>query len=1504
MATTHAANELKQQGAIEASQNPESNVTAEDAERKIVEDSREAGVTAFTFDPDASPEEKRAQARAAVPEGFHRRPKGVAIVTDIDDGTKADVDLPSPSKAGAIEVAKGEDGKPLANGEAGDEEDWSKTGWEPRFGWPTESTEQGDDMLDHSTWVESQLSEQFFGDWYHNAAVIAFACLASWLVAMLGGGLAWVFIVMAICSTYYRTSLRRVRRNFRDDVTREMALKKLDTDNESVEWINSFLVKFWPIYQPVLAQTVISSVDQVLSGATPAFLDSLKLKSFTLGSKPPRMEHVKTYPKAEDDVVIMDWMFSFTPNDTADMTSRQLTNKINPKVILEIRVGKAMVSKGLDVIVEDMAFSGLMRLKIKLQIPFPHVEKVEMSFLERPTIDYVCKPLGGETFGFDINFIPGLESFIMEQIHGTLAPMMYAPNVFPIEVAKMLAGTPVDQAIGVVAITLHGAQGLKNTDKFSGTPDPYAVISLNKRQPLAQTKVVKENANPRWNETHYVIISSFNDSLDLDIFDYNDIRKDKKLCSASFPLENVEEVYEHENERLELKHDGKARGVALCDIRFFPVLESRKLEDGSMEPAPESNQGILRFTVEQAKELDGSKSMVGLLSPYAMLLLNGKEVHTSNKLKRTNNPVWNNGSKEILITDKRNAKLGVAIKDDRDIAGDQTVGTYQIKLEDMLDFMEKGQEWYNLAGAKTGRVKMMAQWRPVAISGIATGTGGYKTPVGVLRVHFKYARGLRNVEALGKSDPYARVVSAGIERGRTVTFKNNLDPDWDEVLYIPLQTARGRMQLEVMDAESVGKDRSLGLVEIDKADYMVQDENGEWLVHDEKVEHSDGLRMHNKGTPKGVLTYTVAFYPTLNIADPEEEEEKEKEIAAKEKEMAEREKEEQEKDKEAGSDKDKSSLTRPSTDARSSARPSLDVRSSDGKEPGTPLTPTSPSRKSRDVREPPKIFLTPQELLAHESGVVIFRLMEADLPKTQTRIEVFVDDMAFPSYVSSTARTRQNKFDEMGDCFIRELEFSKLTIVVSEKTDKHEDNHKGDHILARLSGNTLDTLKQCLNNPTVLKMKGDDGEAYSIRVSLKYVPVKMQLDPSESINNMGNLRVDVLDAQDLPAADSNGKSDPYAKFELNGQEIFKTKTQKKTLNPAWNEFFNVPIPSRTSAKFKATVWDWDFADKPDYLGGADINLGMLEPFKAQEFKYILDGKSGMLRVRMLFTPDYVTRTRQGTSALAGTFSVPGRIVTGVAGVPLKGGAAVAGAVGHGVGKGASFLFRGFRSKKDGDDDSSDSERGSVDVPVITTEGPSETKAIGNGSPLHHTRTKSVGASSVHSAIIPGAASGTASFTIVSASGFPPSADIYIMVTQLRDDGGKNKQVGKTKHRKSPSGTARFDETFRIQCTPDAQFKVEAKEHHTFGSDDPLGEMLYFVDESGSNAEKTLPVGSGTVVLKSNFAPNPGSSSAVEDGAANGGRLVPDSPKSGKSVVGGVRRSFLSKRELKVPGTPS
>lgn len=64
MAAVVSAAELKQQGAFEAAADPNSTVSAADARVTAELESKKAGVGAFSFNPDASPEEKAAQARA------------------------------------------------------------------------------------------------------------------------------------------------------------------------------------------------------------------------------------------------------------------------------------------------------------------------------------------------------------------------------------------------------------------------------------------------------------------------------------------------------------------------------------------------------------------------------------------------------------------------------------------------------------------------------------------------------------------------------------------------------------------------------------------------------------------------------------------------------------------------------------------------------------------------------------------------------------------------------------------------------------------------------------------------------------------------------------------------------------------------------------------------------------------------------------------------------------------------------------------------------------------------------------------------------------------------------------------------------------------------------------------------------------------------------------------------------------------------------------------------
>ncbi|KAJ9289367.1 hypothetical protein DTO021C3_3193 [Paecilomyces variotii] len=1546
-----AKSELRQQGAVEtaerAAQDPQSNVRPENVEKVLIEESRKAGAPAFQFDPDAPPEEKAALAKSRLPPGFRdRKPKGIAVATDIDDGTPDKYDLPPPSKGAEMAVTPTTPANGEAKGVPAEMTDdlryaRDRTGWAPRFEIQKPEGEEEATLLDHQDFLESKLDDKFFGDWYHNAAVIVFACLMSWVVAVLGGGLAWVFIVMAACSTYYRTSIRRVRRNFRDDVYREMAKQRLETDTESLEWINSFLVKFWPIYAPVLCDTIINSVDQVLSTATPAFLDSLRLKTFILGTKPPRLEHVKTYPKTEVDTVIMDWKFSFTPNDVMDLTARQIKDKVNPKVVLEVRVGKGVVSKGLDVIVEDFAFSGLMRVKVKLQIPFPHIERVDVCFLERPDIDYVCKPLGGDTLGFDINFIPGLESFIKEQIHGNLAPMMYAPNVFPVEIAKMLAGNPVDQAIGVVAVTLHGARSLKNTDNFAGTPDPYAVVSINNRTPLGRTKTVQGNANPKWNETIYVIVTSLTDALTIQVYDFNEFRKDKELGVANFALDQLEEVPEHENVTLEVMASGRSRGAVMADVRFFPVLEGRTNDAGQLEPPPELNSGIARFTIEQAKDLDGSKSMVGALNPYAVLLLNGKEIHITNKLKRTNNPIFQNASKEFLVTDRKSARLGLVIKDDRGIVTDPIIGRYQIKFNDMMKLMAKGHEWFHLSGAKTGRAKMKLEWKPVALRGIAGGAG-YMDPIGVMRLHLQSANDLRNLETMGKSDPYVRVLVNGLEKGRTVTFKNNLNPDWDEVVYVPIHNNREKITLEVMDEETLGKDRSLGLVDLSAGDYVRQDETGEYEIDDEKQLIKSGLTLGRSGI-KGYLNYTVAFYPALHVVDPAEEAENEEEGAEEPNGSS---TDGESKRTKSLHSKNPSEVSRPKS-AVSTEAPKLNGDSQAALEPKSPaiLEPKSPGleppspRTDADsdtasilsTKSVPKVYLSAQDLPQYQSGFLVFKIIHGELSHSNVQLEVLMDDHLFADYTSAKVHSKSVNFEDFGDAFVRELDASKITLRLVEKTDKEGDDN---HTIAKLTGETLPTLQRCLYTPTELTLRSDEGAVSKVTVSLRYIPVKMDLDPRESINNSGTLRVDVLDAADLPSADRNGYSDPYCKFKLAGKEVYKTKVMKKTLHPAWNEFFETPIKSRIGADLRCDVYDWDFGEKADYLGGTGVDLEQLEPFKNQEVSLPLDGKSGAIRLRMLFRPSYVTRSRMGSSTFSGTFATPGKIV----GAPVKG----VTAVGGGVIKGASFLKRGVMGiggrKKEAaeqvDEDDSKSIRttngveppsppsqpntsqvdgaaaaaataaaaaGAAGAAGVGATGATLVESTSSSTQRQHSRTRSIASQFGDRLGVGGKGdAGTATFTIVSANGYPANTNVRVHVKALGAKGAK--EVHKTKAIKANSaGEVQFDaskETFSVSNTSaEAQYQLHVVDHVTFGSSPVLGEALFFVDDQGSVAgkEKSIRVGDGNIVVKSSFTPSesggrPGTSYSNHGDATSDAPDSPDSKRAG-------RRSFLGKKSV-------
>ncbi|MBE7182349.1 MAG: hypothetical protein INR71_14295, partial [Terriglobus roseus] len=101
---------------------------------------------------------------------------------------------------------------------------------------------------------------------------------------------------------------------------------------------------------------------------------------------------------------------------------------------------------------------------------------------------------------------------------------------------------------------------------------------------------------------------------------------------------------------------------------------------------------------------------------------------------------------------------------------------------------------------------------------------------------------------------------------------NNLNPDWDEVVYVPVHSPREKLVIEVMDYQNIGRDRTLGFTEVPAGDYIKQDDTGEWQAFEHKDTIKRPLRMGSTAAPKGEIYYTCSFYPTIQVVDPDEEE--------------------------------------------------------------------------------------------------------------------------------------------------------------------------------------------------------------------------------------------------------------------------------------------------------------------------------------------------------------------------------------------------------------------------------------------------------------------------------------------------------------------------------------------------------------------------------------------------------------------------------------------------------
>lgn len=1341
--------------------------------------------------------------------------------------------------------------------------------WRRIGGWDVDTTDDKDEALENVKAIEDYVMDHFYGDWYYNTVLLVGTCFFSYLLARWGFGFLLLGIVFVCTASVYRAEFRRFNRDIRDDMARVDAVNRLDNELETMEWLNSFLAKFWVIYMPALSEMVMFQTNAVLKDQAPGFgIEALSLDEFTLGSKAPRVDSIKSYARKGQDHIEMDWAFSFTPNDTDDMTKNEIKKKISPKVALGVTIGKAFISKTLPILVEDMSFTGRMNIKLKLTENFPHVKMVSVCFLEAPVIDYALKPVGGDTLGIDImSFIPGLSTFVNGLIHSILRPLLYAPNSLDIDVEDIMAQQSND-SIGVIAVTVKRVMNLKYNGEIKDDEfHPYVKIGVSNNGKIEErTKVKKNTKNPVFLETKYILVNSLEGNhLSLGIFHMvPDKLADISLGILDIPLVDLLQKETQLDVVKNITESGKVVGKIEYDLRWFGAMQPQVLDDGTKEQIIDTEVGIVKLSLFSACDLDISHSVVGLLNPYAELYVNDELVKTTRTLRLTNEPLWGI-TFESLVTQQSLTQVQVLVKD----ANENTiVGRLDANLQDLIFESSRGQQWITAPPLREGgpetRFRIGAKWKALGMDQDVL-ESYTNASIGGLRLHVRGAQGLVNLEAVGDVDPYVRVVQNGKAKAKTSVIENTSNPIWNDVFFLPIANEHQHILMEMIDAEPEGKDRPLGSCAITVKDFLKKNPDGTFLAYDGSNEIIEQPVLYN-GKSYGTMTYSVSFVPHIPVYTH-------------------------------------SQLTH--MDAYLESKEKKEIEEKEAAVHAEALYKANPEQyewvEMQDdiLSEPARVDMPLEKAIAYRAGNVVVHVLRGQFNRPDYFVHTLFDEHGLPSNVSPRAEGRKLDVPSSAEAFVRDLPNSKLVFRLSTKAEVSDEREIG----AEKVFSTLEILKKAYSKPTTLRI--DDGNL--ITVQLEYVPSAVKLAPLDTVLDVGYIKLDIVGAEHLNSVDSNGKSDPLCVVKLDGIEIFKTDKKRKTLDPVWNESVDFPMLSRSRQSLILEVYDWDLTHPDELLGKAVVDLSTIEPNTSAPFQVALDTK-GLLNLRATFKPEYIrpkVAKRSGLQVdLSDVAGAPLKIVGGAADVAGNVASNVAGTgiglVSDGVAKGGSF-FKGLgRSKKkrdEGDDSMADTTMRSdqastysMQTGTTSSYGTPSRKGVVRpssdknhvGAPSHDEQKELSKAPSIRNGHPnldpsflpppqrPGDVNGhrrlaseatdistinlgvfgpdgiPGRVNIISARGFKGSA---LEVKSSLSTPAKTKDVHKTRTAKAHGGIYSWNETFVFKAPTDGLLLLLVREHHTLGRSQTVGSAQVQLSEYlNKDGIIVLSVGDGELTI--------------------------------------------------------
>ncbi|CAI4050025.1 hypothetical protein SKDZ_14G2350 [Saccharomyces kudriavzevii ZP591] len=1072
----------------------------------------------------------------------------------------------------------------------------SYVGWKQVGDWEEKDQLTPEDLLvdvNKDTFLGNVIPDKLYGDWYHEIAILATSALSSFILGYFKFSLASVLIVMFATGLLYRTSSKRYRESLRELAQKEQTVEKISDDYESVEWLNTFLDKYWPIIEPSVSQQIVDGTNTALSEneAIPKFIKALWLDQFTLGVKPPRVDAMKTFQNTASDVVVMDLCLSFTPHEMSDLDAKQCRNYVNSNVLLKAKIF------GIDipVSVADVSFQVSARFRFQLMTTLPLVETINVQLLEIPEFDFIGRLLGNSVFNWEILAIPGLMRLIQKMALKYLSPVLLPPFSLQLNIPQLLSKTGLP--IGVLEIKVKSAQGLKGLmGMIKKTADPYLTFELSGKI-VGKTKVAKNSTNPTWNESIYILLQSFTDPLTITVYDKRERLSDKKMGIIVFNLNRLHANHYQKNEKVHFLRNSKPVGDLTFDLQFYPTIEPKRLLNGDEEPLPDMNTGITKIIINELRGLDEPNEKN---SVFAELYINAELVMTTKKEKRTANLKWDSDYYTV-ITDRRKTICRFVIKDQ---SGNVISSSVQ-PLNYLIDRTEVDKEWIPLKDGK-GELKVKTYWRPVAID-LGLESVGYTTPIGMLRVFINKAENLRNPDSLGKVSPYAKVSVNGTARGRTNQRTETLNPIWNQSIYVSVTSPLQKVSIDCIGTDTNGDDHTLGSFNIQTQNIYHKDADDRYTIFIDDTPRTGNL-VGKKGV-KGAVTYYLSFYPVVPVLSLEE---------AKEVDNINEKKDKLEKQKTVSDNK---TISREEKER---------IKKEEAR-----LT------EKYDMYSF-KMKLDLDELLQYNAGALGVTVLGGELPQPGLYVQTFFDSCGYATINSAKNSIRTIKTGWSGDFMIKELEWSVTTFRVT----KVKDGNKAEDFVCEVNIPTIELVKNCYYKPSVLNLIGKKSARLLVQVS--WFPINTsKLPQSDLITNSGDLKITAKGAEDLIGVNKNGYSDPYVEFFLNEKgtsPIFKTAVQKKTLNPSWNESKTIEISNRVNDYLTINIKDYESTNSNRSIGKAIVPLSTIDPEDDSTFDIPLVGPKGedggVLHLEFEFEPRYTINVVKREARL-GSFATKG-----------------------------------------------------------------------------------------------------------------------------------------------------------------------------------------------------------------------------------------------------------------------